>query len=324
MNRRALLLAPALLGWAAAAPAQQRAAVPRVGVLHPGNNATLELNVAAIRDGMRDIAGGEERSVGILGRAADFNADRLAGFAAELAGSGVDLIVAISPAAVRAVVDATTTIPIIAHDLESDPVANGWVARLARPGGNLTGVFLDFPEVSAKCLQLLAEAVPTVSRVAVLWDPGTGPLQLKAVETAAGSLRLGTRVFEVGGIAAVETAFRSAVAEGCDAAMLLSSPLFGSNPRVVAALSIQHRLPAVTLFPAFAQEGGLLAYGPNLQHLHRQAGRMAGKVLQGAKVQELPVERPTHIELVVNLKTARRFGLTLPAAILQRAVEVVE
>jgi len=241
-----------------------------------------------------------------------------------LVNNRVEAIVAAAPAAVQAAAGATTSIPVIAIDLESDPVASGFVRSLARPGGNVTGVFLDFPDFSAKCLQLLIETVPTLSGVGLLWDPSTGVLQLKAVEAAAQAFGISAQVFEARRAADIAEAFYVLDRSRFQGLLLLSSPLIAGNPQLIADLAIRRNLPTISLFPEIARAGGLIGYGPLIQDLFRQVGGMARKVLQGAKVAELPAERPTRFQLVANLKTAKLIGITLPSSILLRADEVIE
>src|SRR5262249_2122326 len=228
----------------------------------------------------------------------------------------VDAIVAAAPPAVQAAANATNSIPVIAIDLESDPIASGFVRSLARPGGNVTGVFLDFPDFSAKCLQLLIESVPTLSGVGVLWDPTTGSLQLKAVEAAAQGFVITMQVFDAQRAADIAEAFYVADRSRIQGLLLLSSPLISDNPQLIADLAIRRNLPTISLFPETARAGGLLAYGPEIQDLFRQIRGMARKVLLGAKVAELPAERPTGFQLVANLKTAKLIGITLPPPLL--------
>jgi putative ABC transport system substrate-binding protein len=209
-------------------------------------------------------------------------------------------------------------------DLESDPIANGWAASLARPGGNITGIFLDVPGFSAKALQLLSEAVSGITRVAVLWHPAGGPLQLEAARTAASALKVALEVFEVSGPSDFDGAFQAMAKSKAAGVLMLSSPLFAYSGQVLADLALRNRLPAISIFPDFAQKGGLIAYGPDLQSLYPQAGVMTRKLLQGAAAADLPIERPTHFKLVANLKTARELGLTMPTSILIGADEVIE
>jgi len=209
-------------------------------------------------------------------------------------------------------------------DLESDPVANGWAASLAHPGGNVTGIFLDLPGFNAKSLQLLRDAVPTLTKVAVFWHPVSGNLQLEAVRKAAVALDVAMAMFEVSRPSDFEPAFQAAARSQCAGVLMLSSPLFGGNPQLLADLALQNRLPAINIYPDFAQKGGLIGYGPELQNLFMQTGVLVRKVLQGNAIVDLPVERPTRFRLVANLVTARAFGLTLPTSILLSADEVIE
>jgi ABC-type uncharacterized transport system substrate-binding protein len=325
MKRRGFITL--LGGWAAwplAARAQQPARARKVGLLHPGETTTVNMRVAAIREGLNGPDNQRDLSFEIIVRLADGDVSRLPALATDLVNNRVDAIVAAAPAAVQAAAGATTSIPVIAIDLESDPVASGFVRSLARPGGNVTGVFLDFPDFSAKCLQLLIESVPTLSGVGVLWDPSTGSLQLKAVEAAAQGFGISAQVFEARRAADIAEAFYALDRSRIQGLLLLSSPLIGGNPQLVADLAIRRNLPTISLLPEIARAGGLLAYGPEIQDLFRQVGGMARKVLQGAKVAELPAERPTRFQLVANLKTAKLIGITLPTSILLRADEVIE
>jgi putative ABC transport system substrate-binding protein len=260
----------------------------------------------------------------LIVRLADGDLSRLPALASDLVSNRVDAIVAAAPPAVQAAAGATTTIPVIAVDLESDPVASGFVVSLARPGRNITGVFLDFPDFSAKCLQLLIESVPTLSGVGVLWDPTTGSLQLKTVQEAARGFGISAQVFEARRAADIAEAFYVLDRSRIQGLLLLSSPLIAGNPQLVADIAIRRNLPTISLFPEIARAGGLLGYGPDIQALFRQVGATARKVLQGAKVAELPAERPTRFQLVANLRTAKLIGITLPSSILLRADEVIE
>jgi putative tryptophan/tyrosine transport system substrate-binding protein len=242
----------------------------------------------------------------------------------ELIGRPVSLLVAIGPAIVRVAAAATKSIPIVALDLESDPVRSGFVQSIARPGGNLTGLFFDFPEFSAKWLQLLTEAVPGLDRLAVMWDPTTGPLQLDAISNETLARYMLLLVLKVASPGDIEPAFESARKEGARGLVILSSPIFGSNIERMGGLAASYRLPAITLFPEFARSGGLLAYGTSLNDLYAQIGVLVGKVLGGARPSELPIERPSKFELVVNLKAAQALGVEMPTGLLLRANEVIE
>lgn len=224
----------------------------------------------------------------------------------------------------RAVRSATQTIPIVAVDLNSDPVEGGVVASFAHPGGNVTGVFLAFPEFASKWLELLNETIPQFSRIAILWDPTTGSLQKKSVEDAAALLKLSLEVLEVQAPSDFDDAFHSASQRGVDAVLMLGSPLMLVMAQKAADLAIHHNLPVFYWASEFARAGGLMSYGPNLHDTFRQAGVVTAKILQGTKPADLPIERPTRFELVINLKTAKALGMTIPQRLLVAADEVIE
>jgi len=295
----------------------------RVGILYPGIQASAPARISAFQSGLQ--AGGlPPEQIEIVPRVTGGNPALLPAMAADLVALKVDLIFGISPSAVRAARAATSSIPIVAGDLESDPIGGGSVASTTRPGGNVTGVFLDFPDFSKKWLEALKEAVPHAASVAVMWDPSTTANQLKAVEAAADALKIKLVVLEVHQLADIEPAFQLAVEKGAGALLLLSSPLLGSRTKLFAELALARRLPAITLFTDFARDGGLMAYGPNLSNFNRQAGVIAAKILLGANPAEMPIENPAKFEFVLNLKTAKLLGLTVPASILLRADEVIE
>jgi putative ABC transport system substrate-binding protein len=249
---------------------------------------------------------------------------RLAPMAIELINQNVDVIAAVSTAAALAVRAVTATTPIVAFDLETDPVATGMIASLARLGGNITGLFFDFPEFRTKLLELLKEVVPSLSKIAVIWDPNSGPAQLKSIEVAVEAIKLKLEKLEVRNAAEMNQAFDTAKRANVDAAIILSSPFIGANAKLAAELTLRHRLPAVTLFSEFTRNGGLMSYGPNILDIYRHVGGIAAKVLHGSKPADLPVELPTNFELVVNLKTAKALGLDIPPTMLVRADEVIE
>jgi len=195
---------------------------------------------------------------------------------------GVKVIIAVSPPAVRAARATTDKIPIVAVDLETDPVASGWVTSLGHPGGNVTGLFLDFPDFSAKCLQPLTESVAGLSHVGVLWDPAGGPRQLDSIEAAAASLGVTTHVMKVDRVVDLEKIFEDVSRERVGGIVLLSSPIFIGSPQLVADLALKDRLPSITLFTEIARKGGMLAYGPDLPGLYRQAAVLTHKILHGA------------------------------------------
>ena len=236
-----------------------------------------------------------------------------------------DVIVASNPYAVAAATKATRTVPIVAVDFESDPVARGWVGTLGRPGGNLTGFFLDIPEMSGKQLQLLREVKPSLAVVAVLGDTRVNGPQFRATELAARGVGLALQLVAVKELDEIPKALDEAVRKRAGALLVLSSPMvFGGMPRI-ADVATRHRLPAIGLFvPFFAEAGGLLAYGPTFLDPFRRAASYVDRILKGALPGELPVQRPTTFELVINLKTAKALGLTIPPSLLQRADQVIE
>jgi len=251
-------------------------------------------------------------------------AEEILAIANELVRAKVDAILAIAPAGVSAAAKATTSIPIVAIDMESDPIARGYAVSLARPGRNVTGLFLDVPDMGGKSIQLLKEAVPKLTRAAVLWDPAIGPYLFKGVEVAASSLRVRVIGLEAETPEHLAAAFQSAAKQRAQALLVLTSPVLYSARREIAALAIDHSLPAVMSFPGFADDGGLMAYGPNLLSMFKQNAAFMAKVLQGARPGEIHIERPTLFEFILNLKTARALGLTIPQSLLLRADRVIE
>jgi len=216
------------------------------------------------------------------------------------------------------------TTPIVAVDFESDPVAMGFVSNLARPGGTITGVFLDLPELSGKQLQILREVIPKLSRVAVLGDPVLNAPQLRSTETAAKALAMKAQSLDVRASSDLEGALGTAKRGGATAVLLLSSPLVFANREKIASLAERGKLPAVSMFVEFVEAGGFMAYGPSIREAFRRAGNYTGRILQGAKPGELPVERPEKFDLVINMRTAKALGLAVPPAMLKRADRIIE
>jgi putative tryptophan/tyrosine transport system substrate-binding protein len=299
MRRREFI---SLLGgagaWSLAAQAQQPAKAPRIGMLYPGPQAAVAVRVESMLKGVRESGYLSPTQIELVLRAAENDPTRIAPLAANIIKANVDVIFAASNPALQELRSQQAMVGIVAMDLETDPVENGTVASLARPGGTITGVFLAFPDLAAKCLQLLMETLPRLTHVAALWDPTTGSMQKTAIEQAAKSLDLALEILQVRSVADFDEAFATAAAgQQAGALLMLSSPLFGSSTRTVADLALRRNLPAITLFPDFARAGGLLAYGPNLLDMYRQSGVMIGKVLQGRKPADLPIERPTQFQL---------------------------
>jgi putative ABC transport system substrate-binding protein len=209
-------------------------------------------------------------------------------------------------------------------DLESDPVENGWVRSLARPAGNITGLFLDFPDLAGKWLELLLAAAPGRNRVGVLWDSTTGSAQLAAARSAAQRFKIDLQVLEIRHSDDIEGALRRGMGAGSTALVALSSPLVSGSSKSIAEFATQNRLPAISAFREFAESGGVLSYGPNLREFYLRAAFFVDKILRGAKAADLPIEQPTKFELLINLKTAKALGLTIPQSLLLRADEVIQ
>jgi ABC-type uncharacterized transport system substrate-binding protein len=324
MRREFITLLGGAAAWPLVARAQPAAKPSAVGFLFPGPRVGMLARVQVMLNGLRAVDQGASPQVELVLRASDGDPSRIAPLVAEIVKSKVDAILATGPQVLQAFRSVTTTIPIVAVDFESDPVGSGMVASVARPGGNITGVFFDFQNFAAKWIELLKEISPQLSRLAVLWNPDAGPMQMKAVEQVAGLLAIQIDVLQVRTRSDFEEAFASAIRLRADAVVMLSDAVIGPNVQTLADLAVRHRLPAITLYPDFARAGGLLAYGPDILDAYRQAGTMIGKVLKGAKPAELPLEVPTRFPLVVNLRTAKTLGLSIPTGILLRADEVIE
>jgi putative ABC transport system substrate-binding protein len=321
-------LAGSLLAAPLAAEAQQAAKIARIGYLAT-NLAGLPHLHEAFRQGLRDLGYVEGRNVVIEYRDAEGKLERLPALAAELVALKVDVIVAAAgtlPA--LAAKQATKTLPIVFIGV-GDPVTSGLVTSLARPGGNVTGLSSLSPELVGKWLELLKQAAPGVSRVAFLWQPGavgeqTGKDILKEAEVAARALGVQLQVVEARGPADIDRAFSDVTRARAGALTVLSTPMFSSKRRRLVDLAAKNRLPALFSFREYVDAGGLMSYGPNLADLFRRAATYVDKILKGAKPGDLPVEQPTKFELVINLKTAKALGLTIPQSVLGRADEVIQ
>jgi putative tryptophan/tyrosine transport system substrate-binding protein len=281
----------------------------------------VESVMAAFRRGIAEFGYVEGKNFAIESR---IKPESLPQAAADLVRLNVSVIFAAAPAALAAASNATTSVPIVGIDLESDPVAKGYVKSLARPGGNITGIFLDIPELSGKQVGLLKEIVPRLSRIAIFGIPGLNAPQFKATETAARALNVEPEIMEVQAVDDFGPAIEAARAQYAEAGILLSSPLAFVFSRQIGELALAKRLPLISLFGEFPKNGGLLAYGPNLPEMFRRCGSYVGKILQGAKPDDLPIQRPEKFDLMINLKTAAALGLTVPPLLLATADEVIE
>ena len=304
------------------AVAQRTTSIPRIGVLGMGPSPRPYWE--GFLHGLQDLGYVVGQTLTIEERFAAGDAERFPALAAELVRLPVAVIFARGPAALQAAKQATDTIPIVAIDLESDPVQRGYAASLARPGGTVTGVFLDAPGLVGKWLELLKESIPQLARVTVLWDPTTGPVQPEAAQAAARLLALELHMLEVREASEFDTAVVAATRARADALLVLGSPLMSRNSQRLADLAATSRLPALSPFRAFAEAGGLMAYGPSQPEMYQRCGVQVGKILQGAKPGDLPIERPGRFELVFNLKTAKALGLTIPPTFFFQADEVIQ
>jgi putative ABC transport system substrate-binding protein len=311
-----LLVAPA------AGETQPAARVPRIADLGltPSNPSLAE----AFKQGLGESGYTEGRNLVIEYRDADGRPERLSQLAADLVRREVDVIFVRGAGALSAAKQATSRIPTVAVDLESDPVAMGFVRNLAQPGGNITGVFLDLPELSGKQLQFLKEVIRPISRVAIFGDPMLNAPQFQATEAAARALSIQPQRLEVRASKDIDSALEAANRGRANAVILLSSPLVFYHRAELGALVAKRRLPSVSMFVEFAEAGGLMAYGPSLREAFRRAGGFTSRILQGARPADMPVERPTQFELVINRKTAKALGLTLPSSLVNRADRVIE
>jgi len=326
MRRIGLAVVVALLSFVPlAAGAQQAEKIPRIGILVGGSASSDSVRIEAFRQGLRELGYVEGKTIVLDFRYADGNPDRLGGLAVTLARLKVDVIVSAGPFATRSAKDATTTIPIVMAQVP-DPVGARFVSSLARPGGTITGLATMSPELSGKQLELLKQIVPRLVRVAVLGSaaqPGNAEV-LRAAELAAASLKVQLQYHDVVNRPDIATSLRSAREHRADAVLVLSGPVLFSQLKQIADLAIQNRLPTISAWPEFVDEGGLMTYSANFKDLFRRAATYVDKILKGAKPGDLPVERPTTFELLINLKTAKALGLTIPQSVLGRADAVIE
>jgi len=327
MDRRTFIgaLASSLLAAPLAAGAQQARAVPRLGMLLTGSPSDMlqSRELDALTKKLGELGWVEGRNLGVEARWAK-KPDGLPGLAAELVQLGVDIILTPGPEATIAVRTATSAIPIVMI-ASTDPRAVG-AAGLARPGGNVTGLTIGQLElVTEKRLELLKETLPGISHVAILWDvkPAGNADRTAPLSAAARSLKLQLQHLDVTS-ADYERAFTAAKKAGAGAVVLMESPRTVVNRTLIAALGLKHRLPVMSQFSLLVEAGGLMSYGPDLGDLFARAASYIDKILKGAKPADLPIEQPTKFELVINLKTAKVLGLTIPQSLLLRADQVIE
>jgi len=320
-----LTLGAMLFALCVSAEAQQPTKVHRIGYLVSAFPSSTPARIEAFRHGLRELGYVEGKNILIEPRYAEGKNDRLPALAAELVRLKVEVVVTTGTVVTRAAKEATGAIPIVMAN-DTDPVINGFVASLARPGGNITGLSTFAPELSGKRLELLKEIIPKLSSVAVL-GTSTGPANaqsLKETELAAGALGVKIQYLDVLGPKDIETAFRAASKARADAVLLLASSVFTSQRTQVVDLAVKNRLPATYNRPEYVEDGGLMTYGPSINDLFRRAATYVDKILKGAKPADLPVEQPKKFEFIINLKAAKQIGLTIPPNVLARADRVIK
>jgi putative ABC transport system substrate-binding protein len=310
--------------WPLATRAQQARKVPIVGFLHPGFADPGSPIFDALGQGLRDAGYIDGETVKIEARWARGKPEVLAQLTRELIQLHADVLVAAARPSIEAARAATTDLPIVANDLESDPVASGYVASLARPGGNLTGLFLDAPSLCGKWLQQINDIVPAVKKIAVLWDATTGTYQLDAIKAVASTASIDLVIMEFRDNAGLDSALESGLKQGPQAVIQLGSPLIRQAGTRTAEILSARRIPGISQFRTFPDGGGLMSYGPDLIYLYRRIGPIVGKILHGVRPADLPIERPSKFELVINLKAAKALGVKIPSSLLAGADEVIE
>ena len=319
-----LILCALLFALCVSAEAQQPKKVPRVGYLAGPSLSSMSARTEAFRQGLRELGYVEGKNIVMEYRYADGKLDRVPALAAELVRLKVDVIVTAAATPTRAAKGATVTIPIVMTN-DNDPVGNGFVASLARPGGNITGMASLSPELSGKRLELLKEIVPTLSRVAVVGtstNPGNAQT-LRETELAAETFGVRLQYLDVISSNDIETAFREASKGRAEAVLALGGPLLADRRKQFADLAAKSRLPAIYWRSDIVEAGGLMSYGVYSPDLDRRAATYVDKILKGAKPADLPIEQPTKFELFFNLKSAKQIGLTIPPNVLARADRVI-
>jgi putative ABC transport system substrate-binding protein len=303
--------------------AAQPTRVARVGLLHNANAKLAAPSVDAFRGGLQAHGWIEGQNIAIEYRWADGNMDQVAALAKDLVHLPLAAIVTAGPRAIRALREASSTMPIVAA-IMPDPVAEGFAVSLARPGGNVTGLANLFEDLTPKQLQIFKEMLPGATRVALLSDPQMGSVIQLATEAAARSLGIESRVFQIRAPDDLDTAIGQAKSEDADGVHVLPSPFFDRNRERIASLAAHFRLPTISESALYVRDGGLMSYGPSFPAMWRHGASYVDRILRGAKPGDLPIEQPTEFELVVNLKTARAIGLSVPQTILLRADSVLE
>jgi putative ABC transport system substrate-binding protein len=324
MDRRGFLLtslAGVLVGPLAAG-AQQARTIPVVGILHdrPAGKSVI---IEGVQGALRKLGYVDGQTVNFEIRFAGRRED-LASLARDLVHRKVDVVFAIGPAALSAAKDAMGTIPIVGIALEIDPVAAGYARSVAQPGGNVTGLFLDQPALAGKWLQLIREVVPGISRIALLRDPTTGPWQLAAAKATGKDLGMELQVLEAQYATDFDEVFRAVAQARSRALVQLASPAIDLHARRIAELTLKQRLPAISPYRAFPAGGGLMSYGPDQTVFYPRLASYIDKIVKVGKPGDLPIEEPEKFDLIINLRTAKALGLTIPPSLLARADQIIE
>lgn len=324
MRRREFI---GVIGAAAAWPrfaTAQTQRTPIVGFTHPGFPEFGSLVIDSLREGFREAGLIEGVSVRLEARWARGKPEALPQLTRELIQLGADVLMPTARPSIEAAKAATTTIPIVANDLESDPIASGFARNMARPGANLTGVFLDAPSLCSKWLQFLAELVPDAKRIGVLWDVTTGDFQLNSIKLAAQASSLDLVVMEFRSADEIQAALDRGLIDKPHAVVQLGSPVIRQVAPRIAEVLASYRIPAISQFRSYPEGGGLISYGPDLPHLYRRVSSQVARVLAGARPADMPIERPTKFELVISVKAAKALNVRIPDSLLALADEVIE
>jgi putative ABC transport system substrate-binding protein len=324
--RRRIVGAMSALSLAPREALAQPARIPMVGILHPGSPPPVSASLFVEPFEQSLVASGYAvgRTIALEYRYAAGKPDRLPAMALELAALGPDVLLAVGTPSVAAARALPAPIPIVAIDFQVDPVASGLIASYARPGGNVTGLFLDLPQATAKWLQLVVESARDARRVAVLWDVTTGTYQLDAMTRAARERGVRLDILELKAAADFEVAQAAMLKDRPDALVQFTSPTISLLTAPVARFTLAQRIPAISPYPSFPAAGGLMSYGPDLRHLYQRLGPLIDRILKGARPAAIPAERPSKFELVINLATARALQLTIPASVRLSADRIIE
>ena len=320
--RRRRFLGTVAAGCALTACAQSADKLPRVGVLHPASVDESTIYQRLVPDLAR-LGYVDGKTFTFERRSGNGVASALPGLLAELVALKVDVLVIVGPLAVKTAAATVRSIPIVAVDLESDPVQAGWMKSLSRPGGNITGLFLDFTGMSAKWLQLLREAVPNARDVSLLWDSASGDVQVAATRAAAAQLGMRARTVPIANWVNFESALAPALQDRAQAFIVLSSPIAFQSSARFADYTLRNRIPAISPFRPYPVAGGLMSYGPDLDLFFQRTAVMIDRILRGARPADIAVEQPVKYDLVINRGTARELNLELPRALLLGASEVI-